>query len=203
MPVKKTQSKRPKKKASEVKKSPRKKSVPKRVHQDIERAIEKIPGLLTEHVRFEEPYSPDHDTTHPSSHKYMKDEQARSVEQQKRRLLTIGVVCLVSVILVMWVWNARVAIYSLVRSPQNAPWTNAKADFSSVMETLAKQDVELDKFLAAATPTSTATEADLLMSADETTTSTPAEQKLEESLKSLFVSTSTTTSTINSSSTTQ
>ncbi len=200
MPVKKSQSKKgkakkqsadEKKSVNEKKKQPKK--VSKRVQKDIERAIEKIPGILTEHVRFTETDSPPL-PPHSSAAKYMKDEQVLAIERQKRRVLWIGVTCLLSIILIMWLWNARVAIYSLVRSPNTVPWGTAKADFSAAMATLEQQDKKLNELLSAVTPTSTAA----------TTSTEEAEEKLKASLLSLIAGspTSTPTSTSQTTSTT-
>lgn len=149
MPVKKTKKDAAKKPA----KKPIRTSVKKiseadqQVKADIKKAVEKIPGLIVEHLDFNplrnlnlnEPEENNANNFQPNftahSEPAIRANYTSKDYQTKKFLMIFAVAFLSLFIFGMWAWNALIAVQDLNYSKSKQPgiWDNAKQSFKAIM----------------------------------------------------------------------
>ena len=149
---KKTQAKKKSIKKTVPKKTPKKKSPSKKIKADIEKAVDHIPSLIVEQVKFNEP------TKKALSPRPKVNIVYASKAQSKRRtLMWVGVGIITLVVFIMWFWNARSTLID-IRNNKNTTAegqiiNNARADLRTIMLSIAAgDDDELSETLEEVTP---------------------------------------------------
>lgn len=143
--TKKSTTKKPTKKKKVVKKAVKKivkkktgkkttpKKVEKKIEAEIKEAVDKLPGLIVEQVKFSEPEEETYtkkEFSHPTY--YNKN------EKKKRQLLWLTVTAFTAVILVMWGWNTITMFTDTKNIQKNNQGIldQARADWENVQNTM-------------------------------------------------------------------
>lgn len=110
----------------------------KKVKRDIKKAVEQLPGLMIEHVKFPELPAPtryDEIETHPL--KALRYEDGGAIIQKKIWLWT-GVTIFSAIVFLMWGWNMRAAFqdsFANTKTKQPSITETAKTTWRDAMET--------------------------------------------------------------------
>ncbi len=119
----------------------------KRVRADIKKAVEQLPGLMVEHVKFKEIERPAELQKLPASTRYEKIEthplKALRYEndeaiRQKKIWLWTGVTIFSAIVFLMWGWNMRAAFQDSFSNTKKQPGITetAKTTWQDTMETV-------------------------------------------------------------------
>ncbi len=72
---------------------------------------------------------------HNIDHLLQKNHKQSELIKKKERLMWFGVLCIVGLILVMWVWNMSILVYQTVQSDNTSPLlTEISTDFDKILE---------------------------------------------------------------------
>ena len=134
-------------------KKTKKKSVSPKKRKEIREAANSIPGLIIEHVAFDE--SPDNNNREPinPSHKYMISAEKRREHQKKRFTVFVGVGTVVLALCILWFVNIRSSFFDSKFSTSNEEQllSNLRQNFENTVGLVADRPI----ILATSTPTST------------------------------------------------
>lgn len=118
----------------------------KKVKRDIKKAVEQLPGLMVEHVKFKEIEQPPELKKLPAPERYeeietkayksLPYEDERTVRQKKIWLWT-GVTIFSAIIFLMWGWNMRSAFQDSFTNTKKQPGITdtVKTTWQETMET--------------------------------------------------------------------
>lgn len=119
----------------------------KKVKRDIKKAVEQLPGLMVEHVKFKEierpaefkklPAPEHHDEIETHTPKFLRYENDGAIRQKKIWLWT-GVTIFSAVVFLMWGWNMRATFQDSFANTKKQPGITetAKTTWQDTMETV-------------------------------------------------------------------
>ena len=136
----------PKRKAKSTKKSPAKKTIrkkaekktSKKVEADIKKAVDKLPGLIVEQIKFEQPFV---EKQYAPIKKEFTDSRNHSKRDNgKRKLLWLFVLAITTIIFTMWIWNVTVFFKDTnrLRKTEAGLFDSAKETYNEIIS----QDIE-------------------------------------------------------------
>ncbi len=168
-----------------------KKTVSQKKRKEIREAARSIPGLIIEHVSFDQNNSQDNNETPGHNKKYMLSDAKRREHQKKKNTMLIGVGIVVAVLIGLWLVNMKSFFFDSKHSisSEEALLNSIRNDYnstiglleerpkvvSSTLENIRQEELQKENLKAAllagllATSSTTSTET---TSTNTTTTST-------------------------------
>jgi|GEM_PF-6511439 len=142
--TKKTENKKPVKKQTKKVNQKKISAADEQVKADIKKAVEKIPGLIAEHLDFnplrqlhlDQPTTIDDGYLETNQNQTQARPDYSGHDYQTKKLLMISAVIILSLFIFgMWAWNAFIAVQDINRSAakQSGIWDNAKQSFNAIM----------------------------------------------------------------------
>lgn len=116
----------------------------KKIKRDIKKAVEQLPGLMIEHVKFKEIEQPDELKKLPAPERYEEIEtktfkslpyEDERIVRQKKMWLWTGVTIFSAIIFLMWGWNMRAAFHDSFAKKQDGIAETAKTTWRDTMKT--------------------------------------------------------------------
>ena len=119
----------------------------KKIKKEIKRAVEQLPGLMIEHVKFKEIEQPTEVKKLPAPTRYEEIEtktfkslpyEDEKIVRQKKIWLWTGVTIFSAVVFLMWGWNMRAAFQDSFTNTKKQPGITetAKTTWQDTMETV-------------------------------------------------------------------
>lgn len=128
--------------------SVKKKKITKKIKREIKRAVDGLPGLMIEHVKFKEierpaelqklPAPKHYDEIETHSLKTLPYYEDSGVIRQKKIWLWTGVTIFSAIVFLMWGWNMRAAFqdsFTNTKTKQPGITETAKTTWQDAMET--------------------------------------------------------------------
>jgi len=116
-------------------KKPHKKTVSSKKRKEIREAANSIPGLLIEHVSFDENTGDDNREFTQPSHQYMLSPEKRLEHQKKRFTVFVGVSTIVLALCILWFVNIRSSFFDskFSTSTEEQLLSNLKQNFENTV----------------------------------------------------------------------